>query len=70
MNLPVVGKAKIRVEITLDVDIAEGETPDNIIQELDYAVSIGGGLATKLEDTEITGFYLVDPKYENEETTR
>jgi hypothetical protein len=70
MNLPVVGKAKIRVELDLYVDIAEGETPDKIIEELDYAVSIGGGLNTKLLDTAIAGFYLVDPKYENEESTR
>ena len=70
MHLPAVGKAKIRVEIDLYVDIAENETPDKIVEELDYAISIGGGLVTKLQDTVIAGFYLVDPKYENEEDTR
>jgi hypothetical protein len=70
MNLPAVGKAKIRVEIDLYVDIAEGEHPNKIVEELDYVIHIGGGLATKLQDTEITGFYLVDPKYENEESAR
>jgi hypothetical protein len=54
------GKQKIRVQITLDVNIAPGEFPQDIVQEMDYEVSLGKSLKSELLGTAVTDFYLVD----------
>ena len=57
------GKQKIRVEITLDVDIAKGEHAQGIVQELDYDVRLSDVSNSVLRGMEITSFRLVDPKH-------
>jgi len=63
MEPAMVGKARIRVEITLDVDIAEGEYAQGIVQELDYDIRLNDSFKSRILGTEITNFYLVDPKH-------